>query len=282
MNFTTRLFLFWQYTLPQHWLSRVFGRIADCKIAWVKNALIRWFIKRYNVNLDEAKSSNLKDYPNFNAFFTRELKPNARPMATGKNAIACPVDGSISQCGKIQKGKIIQAKNHDYSAQELLTDCVNYRAFDAGNFITLYLSPKDYHRIHMPFDGVLTDMVYVPGKLFSVNPTSAEYIPSVFARNERVVCMFDTEFGPMAVVMVGAFFVASIKTTWAGIIAPSYLNDIYHWRYDKQKRKSFKKGEEIGQFQFGSTVIVLTPRDAPSWDKKLHAEQTMRLGITLT
>ena len=217
----SRLFIISQYLLPHHLLSRLAGCVAECRARWFKNAFTAWFAKRYQVNMSEALVEDLTAYEHFNAFFTRALKPGARPLDETPGAILCPADGAVSQLGPIEHGRIFQAKGHSFSALELLGgDPALAAPFMGGEFATIYLSPKDYHRVHMPLAGTLREMVYVPGRLFSVNQTTAENVPELFARNERVVCLFDTERGPMAVVLVGAMIVASIETVWAGLVTP--------------------------------------------------------------
>ena len=210
-----RLFIISQYLLPQHLLSRLAGGLANCTWNWVKNPFITWFVKRYQVDMSEAAEENPTAYACFNDFFTRALKDGARPLADG-DEVLCPADGAISQLGRIEHGRIFQAKGQSFSVLELLGGNPEHAAlFQGGEFATVYLSPRDYHRVHMPLGGTLTDMIYVPGKLFSVNQSTAENVPELFARNERVVCLFDTPVGPMAVVLVGAMIVASVETVWA-------------------------------------------------------------------
>ncbi|MEF1173214.1 archaetidylserine decarboxylase [Vibrio sinaloensis] len=217
-----------QYWIPQHGLTRLVGKLASAKAGGLTTAIIRWFIKQYNVNMDEALHSDPKHFKTFNEFFVRELKDGMRPIAEGENVVTHPADACVSQFGPITDGKLIQAKGHDYTAQELLGGDANLAAeFADGEFATLYLSPRDYHRVHMPCDGTLRQMIYVPGDLFSVNPLTAENVPNLFARNERVVCIFDTEFGPMAQVLVGATIVGSIEQVWAGTVTPPRGNSVY-------------------------------------------------------
>lgn len=278
-----QLKVIWQYCLPQHLLSRLVGRVAEIRVKRIKNALIRCAISRYKINLDEAISNDINDYPTFNAFFTRELKPGVRPISDDDNEVCSPVDGTISQLGTIDHNQIFQAKGHHYSIDDLLGGKDHQPAsFDEGSFATIYLAPKDYHRIHMPVSGELTRMVYVPGRLFSVNPLTTSNIPNLFARNERVICYFKTTFGTIAVIMVGAMLVASIKTPWAGIIAPHRGNDIKIWDYaDNTLNLSYKCGDEIGQFCFGSTVIVLFPKQGVEFAQQLKANSSLQLGQTM-
>jgi phosphatidylserine decarboxylase len=194
-----RLFILFQYLLPHHLLSRLAGCVAECRVRWFKNAFTQWFVRRYQVDMSQAQVEDITAYQHFNDFFTRALKPGARPLDETPGAILCPADGAVSQLGPIEHGRIFQAKGHSYSALELLGGDARLSApFMGGEFATVYLSPKDYHRVHMPLTGTLREMVYVPGRLFSVNQTTAENVPELFARNERVVCLFDTERGPMA------------------------------------------------------------------------------------
>ena len=256
MSFKDRLFICSQYLLPHHLLSRLIGFAADCRATWFKDRLIAWFARRYQVDMREAQVEEA--YEHFNAFFTRALKDGARPLAQEPGAVLCPADGAISQLGPIEHGRIFQAKGHSYSLAELLGGDAELAApFMGGDFATVYLSP-DYHRVHMPLAGTLREMVYVPGRLFSVNQTTAENVPELFARNERVVCLFDTERGPMAVVLVGAMIVASIETVWAGLVTPP-KRELKTFRYDEAARAPIRleKGAELGRFKLGSTAIVL-------------------------
>ncbi len=239
-----------------------------------KNTLIRKFIDLYKVDMDEALETNPVRYRSFNDFFTRALHPNARPVNEDENSIVSPADGILSQAGDIENGAIFQAKGHDYSLLELLGgDLVWSRRFEEGSFATIYLSPRDYHRVHMPFTGTLQKMIHVPGRLFSVNDTTTRRVPGLFARNERVVCLFETELGPMAVILVGALFVASIETVWAGTITP-VSRQVRRWEYpptppDEPVR--LEKGEEMGRFNMGSTVILLFGKDVLDWLEEFEA-----------
>lgn len=268
-----------QYWIPQHGLTRVMGKLASAKAGSLTTAVIRWFIKHYKVNMDEALHPDPTHYKSFNQFFVRELKPGVRPIADGDEVITHPADACVSQFGPIDDGQLIQAKGHRYSALELLGgDEALAQEFDQGAFATLYLSPRDYHRVHMPCDGTLRQMIYVPGDLFSVNPLTAENVPNLFARNERVVCIFDTVFGPMAQVLVGATIVGSIELVWAGTVTPPRGNTVYRWDYPAQGDKSvvLKKGEEMGRFKLGSTVINLFAKDRIRFDDSmLHEVPTM-------
>ncbi len=270
------LFITFQHIVPQHLLSRGVGRLAASENTFVKNTFIKNFAAKYQVNMAEALEENPLAYKSFNDFFTRALKPNARPIATDSKAIISPADGAISQIGAITADKIFQAKGHDYSVTTLLGgDEQRAAAFVGGQFATVYLSPKDYHRVHMPFTGKLTQMIYVPGDLFSVNTTTAENVPNLFARNERVVCLFDTEVGQMAVVLVGAMIVAGIATAWAGNLAPQGKN-IVVTNYDGSI--ILKKGDELGRFYLGSTAIVLFGANVMQWRNNLTATTPVRMG----
>ncbi|MDF0534076.1 phosphatidylserine decarboxylase [Shewanella yunxiaonensis] len=254
-----------QYLLPKHLLSRAVGKLAAAEAGKLTTVAIRWFIKHYGINMAEAQQPEAEDYRSFNAFFTRALKSGVRPLCEDPQQLAHPVDGTVSQCGAIVDGRIIQAKGHDYSALALLggKQDVADRFYD-GDFATIYLAPKDYHRIHMPFDGVLSKMIYVPGELFSVNPLTARNVPGLFARNERVVAIFETAIGPMAMVLVGATIVASIETVWAGTVTPPTGKKVFVWDYDVQGDEAIKlaKGQEMGRFKLGSTVVLLFAKDA--------------------
>lgn len=274
------LFVFSQYLLPQHWLSRAAGWLADSQVSWIKTPFISWFAKKYRVDMREAQQESLYAYPSFNAFFTRALKPDARPIDGSEKDIVSPADGAISQLGEIEDGRIFQAKGKDFSLIELLGgDSQRAKPFMGGEFATIYLSPKDYHRVHMPVTGRLKEMVYVPGKLFSVNQATAEGVPELFARNERVVCLFDTEFGPMAMVLVGAMIVASIETTWAGTVTPP-MRRLKSWSYDDAALApiTLEKGEEMGRFKLGSTVILCFGQDAIDWEEALEAGSPVKMG----
>lgn len=278
-----RLFILSQYLLPHHLLSRLIGCAAECRAGWFKNRLIGWFSKQYQVNMSEAQVEDLNAFAHFNDFFTRALKEGARPLDNTPNAILCPADGAVSQLGKIEQGRVFQAKGHSYSVIELLGgDSQRAAAFMGGDFATIYLSPKDYHRVHMPLTGTLREMIYVPGRLFSVNQTTAENVPELFARNERVVCLFDTERGPMAVVLVGAMIVASIETVWAGLVTPP-KRALKTFRYDEAARApiTLEKGAEMGRFKLGSTAIVLFGPEQVQWAETLEANSPVQMGQRL-
>jgi len=253
------LFVTLQYILPHHLVSRAVYAMTRWRTPLAAPA-IRAFSKHFGVNLDEAVESDPDTYRTFNAFFTRALKPGVRPLAEGENLAACPVDGAISQLGSIKDGSIFQAKGHDYSLVELLGgDLTRAEPFRNGSFATIYLSPRDYHRIHMPLGGTLTGMVHVPGRLFSVNPVTVERVPRLFARNERVAALFDTREGPMGMVLVGAINVAAIETVWSGLVTPPRGREIGEWSYGDQVRVELPRGAEMGRFNMGSTVIMLFP-----------------------
>jgi phosphatidylserine decarboxylase len=256
-----------QYLLPKKALTAFAGWVAGARGGAATTALIRWFVKRYNVNMAEAANPDIASYATFNEFFTRPLKPGARPLAAAD--CICPVDGAISQFGSIEQDQIFQAKGHSYSTTALVGgDAALAAEFDNGSFATLYLSPRDYHRIHMPCAGVLRRMIYVPGDLFSVNPTTARGVPGLFARNERVVCVFDSERGPWVMTLVGATIVGSMATVWHGQVNPPRLPQITEWHYDPGQVR-LQQGDELGRFLLGSTVVMLFPKDSlqftPSW-----------------
>lgn len=264
----------YQSLLPQHSLSRFAGWIANCKQTWIKNRLIFGFIRHYNVDMTLALEENPEHYINFNHFFTRSLKPEKRPISTNIRDIISPVDGTISQIGDIKENQLIQAKKINYNLQALLGGSAKLAAqFHGGQFATFYLAPQDYHRVHIPYSGELKEMLYVPGRLFSVNAETTTELPNLFVRNERVIILFSTPVGPMAVILVGAMLVGSINSPWEGIIAPAPNRHIYHWHYLDNK-VSLRKGEEVGQFQLGSTVIILFTPNRIKWlaelsDKKV-------------
>lgn len=283
MSIKKNLFITAQYLLPHHLLSRLIGFAAECRAPWFKDRLIGWFAKQYQVNMSEAEVEDLTAYEHFNAFFTRTLKDGARPLDSTEGSILCPADGAISQLGKIEHGRVFQAKGHSFSVTELLGgDSARAEPFMGGEFATVYLSPKDYHRVHMPLTGTLREMVYVPGRLFSVNQTTAENVPELFARNERVVCTFDTERGPMAVVLVGAMIVASIETVFAGLVTPP-KRALKTVRYDESSRQPIvlERGAELGRFKLGSTAIVLFGPEQVQWAAELGETSPVRMGQQL-
>ncbi|WP_419149355.1 archaetidylserine decarboxylase [Pseudoalteromonas 'SMAR'] len=270
-----------QYALPKHAVSRLVGKLAAAEAGALTTKLIKLFIKQYNIDMSEALHEDPAHYKSFNEFFTRPLKPGIRPLAEQQDIIAHPVDGAISQLGEVVDGQIIQAKGHDYSLQTLLggqeEDVTPYLG---GKFATIYLAPKDYHRIHMPIDGTLRKMIYVPGDLFSVNPLTAQNVPNLFARNERVVAIFDTEIGPLAMVLVGATIVASIETVWAGTVTPPAGKSVFTWTYPSSGDNaiSLKKGEEMGRFKLGSTVILAWGANQADFLDGEQPETVTRMG----
>jgi phosphatidylserine decarboxylase len=278
------LFVALQYLLPHHLLSSVMHSIARIELKPVKDLLIAQAIKWYKVDMEEALESDPSQYRSFNEFFTRSLRPGARPVSQDDHHIVSPADGTLSQCGDIEAGFLFQAKGHDYSLLELLGgDTEMNRLFEDGNFATIYLSPKDYHRLHMPVSGQLKRMLHVPGRLFSVNATTCKQVPRLFARNERVICLFETDLGPMAMILVGAIFVSSIETVWAGAITPSRQR-VNSWDYQPTTTPPdirLDKGEEMGRFNMGSTVIVLFAKDRLDWTVALTAGSKVRLGETI-
>lgn len=274
-------FIALQHLLPQHLLSRLMGWLAECRWRWLKNLWVSLWIKHFQVDMSEAESSDLDAYPNFNTFFTRALKEGARPLADGSDALLCPADGAISQLGRIGNGRIFQAKGRDYSLVELLGgDRSLAHTFDDGHFATIYLSPRDYHRVHMPVTGTLRSMHYIPGKLFSVNATTAARVPSLFARNERAVCIFEGDNGPFAMILVGAMIVAGIETVWDGQVAPP-TRSVQVRHYPDQREIVLQRGEEMGRFKLGSTVILLFGRDQISWLESFQAGSPTRMGEAL-
>jgi len=270
-----------QYILPKHLISRLVGYLAAARLGFISHALINLFIKAFKINMAEAQFEKASDYSNFNEFFTRPLKEGMRPLNQDPSIVAHPVDGAISQLGAIVDGKLIQAKNHNYSLQALLGgDAATAAPFAGGEFACIYLAPKDYHRIHMPVAGTLREMIYVPGDLFSVNPLTAENVPDLFARNERVVTIFDTELGPMALVLVGATIVASIETVWAGTVTPPAGKDVFRWTYPASGPQAIQleKGAEMGRFKLGSTVILAFPAGQVEFLPNQYPTSVTRMG----
>jgi phosphatidylserine decarboxylase len=278
MTFKEALTTLPQYILPHHFLSHLMSKVTHSENKVWKNLMIKQIIKFYGVNMSESKEQNIDNFSSFNQFFTRELKPEARPLTTAKDSIACPADGAVSQAGLIKQGKIFQAKGKSFSAIDLLGgDVERAKPFENGSFTTIYLSPKDYHRLHMPIDGTLTDMVHIPGRLFSVNTATTNSVPGLFARNERVACLFDTEYGSMALILVGAIFVSSVETTWHGVVTPPSIDSVRSWNYHDDKIV-IKKGDEMGRFNMGSTIIVLFEKDKIEWGDHFTAGKTVKLG----
>lgn len=263
-----------QRIIPQHLLSHWLGRLAEARTPCLKNALIRAFIARYGVDMSEAERAEIHAYAHFNDFFTRALKPGARAIDTTPNGIACPADGIISQIGTVDGDRLIQAKNHSFRVAALLAG--DETPFVNGGFATIYLAPRDYHRVHMPMAGKLVATRYIPGRLFSVNQATTRHIPDLFARNERLVCLFDTAAGQLAVVLVGAMVVAGIETVWQRQYLPA--TPAQH-NFDG-RGPTLAKGEELGRFKLGSTVVVLVPPGA-AWDRELGPASGVRMGQRL-
>lgn len=275
--------LWWQYILPQQGLSRLVALFAYATTPWLKNFFIKRFIARYGVDMSQAQQPDPEQYPHFNAFFTRAIYSDLRPVVADDSAIASPVDGCISQVGRINDGRVFQAKGFDFSLLSLLGGSEKWeKIFNAGSFATLYLSPKDYHRVHMPCDGELQEMIYIPGRLFSVNRQSVAGIPNLFARNERVVTCYSMDNGGyMAVILVGALIVAGIETVWAGLIAPTSRKTIQSCSYSNEPIR-LKKGDELGRFQLGSTVIVLfSSPPGVEWSADMVANRPVIMGEML-
>ena len=271
-----RLAVLPQYLIPKQALTVLAGKLASAEAGSLTTSVIRWFVGRYNVNMAEAANPDIASYKSFNEFFTRPLKEGARPQAEAD--FLCPVDGAISQFGAIARDQIFQAKGHSYSTTALVGGDRELAArFENGSFATLYLSPRDYHRIHMPCDGKLTRMIYVPGALFSVNPTTARGVPGLFARNERVVCVFETADGPFVLTLVGATIVGSMATVWHGVVNPPRPGVIREWRYDEQNIV-LKKGDEMGRFLLGSTVVMLFPKGLLSFNPEWAPAGSIRMG----
>ncbi|MCL5260360.1 MAG: archaetidylserine decarboxylase [Gammaproteobacteria bacterium] len=265
-----------QYITPQHLISRLIGKLASSHLPWLKNLFIKIFLQKYPVNMQEAIEPNPFNYKTFNDFFTRALKEEARPIAHIKNSYISPVDGTILQFGNIEE-ELIKAKGFAFTANTLLGDKAIAEKFRNGNFLVIYLAPHNYHRIHLPIYGKLENMFYVPGKLFSVRPEHIDTIENIFARNERVVNIFSTSAGTMAVVLVGAMIVGSIETTWHGVVTPNSSSQIASWDYTKQYY-TFDQGTEIGKFKLGSTVILLFTKDTITWSDKIKINQPIKMG----
>lgn len=269
-----------QYILPKHLLSRLVGKLAAARAGALTQFLIKRFIKAFNIDMQEAMHEEPSAYETFNAFFTRQLKDGIRPIVEGDNILCQPVDGKISQFGDIIGDKVFQAKGHDYSLTTLLGGKPELAEhFKGGKFVTIYLAPRDYHRIHMPIKGALTDSLHVPGELFSVNPLTAANVPGLFARNERVVALFDTSVGKVAMVLVGATIVASIETVWAGNITPPAGKYVQHWQHNNDEIE-LDKGEEMGRFKLGSTVVLCFESNKIEFED-LSAGDITRLGEAL-
>ena len=266
-----------QYFIPQRFLTSLVYRITRCEIPWFKNNLIKLFISVFDVDMSLAKNPDPESYSSFNTFFTRGLSPEARPITLDEKIILSPVDGAISQIGNIQNNTIIQAKGKSYTLKHLLVEDELVNMFSGGTFATLYLAPRDYHRIHMPVSGQLSRMIYVPGKLFAVNSHSVRVVDAVFAKNERVINIFDTDIGPMAVVMIGALNVGSMETVWSGQITPAKNRIINDTQFSDNDIK-LEQGQEMGRFNMGSTVILLLPQNVIQWSADMVADKTIVMG----
>ncbi|WP_180159535.1 archaetidylserine decarboxylase [Acinetobacter sp. YH12047] len=279
MSITSRLkqqlFIQAQKVVPQHRLSRVVGKIAASENPLVKTAVIAVFKTKYGIDMSIAEQTNALKFKSFNDFFTRGLRTGVRAVDADSTAIVSPADGAISQLGKIKNGDVFQAKGQKFTVENLIADPQLAEPFKNGEFATVYLSPRDYHRVHMPFAGTLTETLYVPGELFSVNQTTAENIPGLFARNERMVCLFDTELGRMAVVLVGAMIVAGIETVATGKVKPSGRIEL------NQHNLFLEKGAELGRFYLGSTAVILFEENKMQWDEKFKANSTVLMGEAL-
>ncbi|QEH18319.1 archaetidylserine decarboxylase [Histophilus somni] len=277
-----RLKIAFQYVMPQLYLTLAAGCLAKQKWGSVTHFIIKLFAKKYHVNMQEAEKTEFKDYASFNEFFIRPLKADARKIDENPTALCLPADGRISQCGHIEQQTLLQAKGHSFSLVDLLAgDTELAKEFEHGEFATIYLSPRDYHRVHMPCDATLRKMMYVPGDLFSVNPFLNEHIPNLLARNERVICVFDTEFGTMVQILVGATITASMSTVWAGIINPPRSAEVKEWTYSGESAVQLRKGQEMGAFQLGSTVINLFQADKVELANHLDVGVPVRVGEVL-
>ena len=279
MSLTSKLkkqiFIQTQKVVPQQQLSRVVGKVAASENPIIKNIVIQAFKAQYGIDMSIAEQTYALKYKSFNEFFTRALKDGVRDIDQDASSIVSPADGAISQLGKIQNGDVFQAKGQSFSVDKLIGDTQLATPFVNGEFATVYLSPKDYHRVHMPFAGTLTETLYIPGELFSVNQTTAENIPGLFARNERMVCLFDTELGRMAVVLVGAMIVAGIETVATGKVKPTGRIELHH--HDL----ALEKGAELGRFYLGSTAVVLFEKDKMNWDAQFQANSAVVMGEAL-
>ncbi len=273
-----------QFLLPHHLLCNAMHALTRCRIPMIKNPLINWFARQYGVDMSEALTAHATDYEHFNAFFTRALKPEARPVSDEQNALLCPIDGRISQAGAIRDGRIFQAKGRHFTLLELIGgDQRLAEEFNQGSFVTLYLSPKDYHRIHMPISGRLKHMLHVPGRLFSVSPATTRVVNRLFARNERVVTLFENPaVGDFYMILVGALFVGSMETVWHGVVTPPHGGFLKRWDYSNNDRElEFEKNQEMGRFNMGSTVILLFKPGTVSWSSHVQENQSVRMGEKL-
>ena len=274
-NLKKNLFIQAQKVVPQQKLSRVVGKVAASENPILKNIVIQAFKAQYGIDMSIAEQTNALKFKSFNEFFTRSLKQGVREIDTRSESIVSPADGAISQLGKIVEGDIFQAKGQSFSVDKLIGDPQLAEPFKNGEFATVYLSPKDYHRVHMPYAGTLTETLYIPGELFSVNQTTAENIPGLFARNERMVCLFDTDLGRMAVVLVGAMIVAGIETVATGKVKPTGRLELNH------HAMKLEKGDELGRFYLGSTAVVLFEQNKMQWDEAFKANSMVVMGEAL-
>lgn len=271
-----------QHLLPHTLLTALMYHSTRLRFRPWKNWQIRWFIRRYGVDISEAVHSDADSFEHFNAFFTRALRPGRRQLAGGAETIVCPADGAISAIGDIRSGMLLQAKGQHYSLHTLLGgDDERAAAFEGGRFATLYLSPRDYHRVHMPVTARLREMIYIPGRLFSVNFATARAVPRLFTRNERLVCIFDTALGPMALILVGAMLVSGMETVWSGPVVPPHGQPMRSWRYEGDRALTLSRGEEMGRFNTGSTVIALFPGNRIDWLESLQPGSSVRVGQSL-
>ncbi|MFY1027578.1 archaetidylserine decarboxylase [Actinobacillus seminis] len=281
-SYRQRIKIAFQYVMPQQYLTQFAGWFAKQQWGTVTHFAIKLFAKKYHVDMNEAAKPNFKDYASFNEFFIRPLAENARKIEQNPTALCLPADGRVSQLGHIDDNLLLQAKGHYFRLEDLLAhDQELVETFKNGEFATIYLSPRDYHRVHMPCDATLRKMIYVPGDLFSVNPFLAEHVPNLFARNERVICVFDTDFGPMVQILVGATITASISTAWAGIVNPPRPKEIKTWTYQGESAVKLLKGCEMGAFQLGSTVINLFPKNRVQLASHLQVDLPVRMGEVL-
>lgn len=276
MSILDRLFIWLQYCMPKQLLSRLVGLLADIEIQWIKNLLIKIFIAQYQVDMSEAQYADAAKYTSFNEFFTRSLKIGLRPIDPTLSSIVSPADGVVSEAGLINQSTLFQAKGQHYNLQMLLGgDTALAEPFENGSFATIYLSPKDYHRVHMPAQGTLRKSIYVPGKLFSVNQTTANHVPQLFARNERLICFFDGPNGAFVVILVGALIVAGIETVWSGQVAPKSKKIC---TTDYSQAITLNRGDEMGRFKLGSTVILLFPEKSAAWGDEIIAGHGVKVG----
>lgn len=279
-TFIDRLKTLPQYLIPQHGLSRIIRKLTRLQAGWFTRWLIQGFIRYYAVDMRVAILPHVKDYTSFNQFFTRALQSTARPIENA--ALISPVDGEISQIGHIEQQALLQVKGHSFLLEDLFAGYSKIAAlFEQGLFCTIYLSPKDYHRIHLPMAGRLTDMIYVPGRLFSVNQRTTQVVPNLFSRNERVICVFETQLGIMALILVGALFVGSMETVWAGELPPQPLKKPQHWQYLPENAPTLEQGQEMGRFNMGSTVIILMQQHSIDWSPECTVQHKLRMGQKL-